>query len=115
MTSVFFLMRRLPPISTRTDTLFPSTPLFRSSGFEMVGLAAKDRDLRAQPGELDRHALAEPGAAAGYRDHLSVIGPVGQRLGAGRGRGGKGHPISPCSWARASRGARRGLPDNPRS
>src|SRR3546814_5485960 len=42
------------------------------SGFEMVGLAAKDRDLRAQPGELDRHALAEPGAAAGYRDHLSV-------------------------------------------
>src|SRR3546814_17348784 len=78
------------------------------SGFEMVGLAAKDRDLRAQPGELDRHALAEPGAAAGYRDHLSVIGPVGQRLGAGRGRGGKGHPLSPCSWASASAAGRRG-------
>src|SRR3546814_15654024 len=27
---VFFLMIRLPPRSTRTDTLFPSTTLFRS-------------------------------------------------------------------------------------
>src|SRR3546814_14285870 len=26
----FFLMRRLPPRSTRTDTLFPYTTLFRS-------------------------------------------------------------------------------------
>src|SRR3546814_12792702 len=28
----FFLMIRRPPISTRTDTLFPYTTLFRSSG-----------------------------------------------------------------------------------
>src|SRR3546814_8953320 len=28
--SVFFLMRRRPPRSTRTDTLFPYTTLFRS-------------------------------------------------------------------------------------
>src|SRR3546814_12746254 len=28
----FFLMSRRPPISTRTDTLFPYTPLFRSPG-----------------------------------------------------------------------------------
>src|SRR3546814_10214895 len=28
---VFFLMIRRPPISTRTDTLFPYTTLFRSS------------------------------------------------------------------------------------
>src|SRR3546814_16213804 len=27
---IFFLMRRLPPRSTRTDTLFPYTTLFRS-------------------------------------------------------------------------------------
>src|SRR3546814_16061919 len=27
---VFFLMKRLPPRSTRTDTLFPYTTLFRS-------------------------------------------------------------------------------------
>src|SRR3546814_2012281 len=29
---VFFLMRRRPPRSTRTDTLFPYTTLFRSPG-----------------------------------------------------------------------------------
>src|SRR3546814_15826338 len=29
--SFFFLMRRRPPRSTRTDTLFPYTTLFRSS------------------------------------------------------------------------------------
>src|SRR3546814_15960275 len=28
----FFLMRRRPPRSTRTDTLFPYTTLFRSEG-----------------------------------------------------------------------------------
>src|SRR3546814_15996113 len=30
ITCVFFLMRRRPPRSTRTDTLFPYTTLFRS-------------------------------------------------------------------------------------
>src|SRR3546814_982066 len=30
MFSIFFLMTRLPPRSTRTDTLFPYTTLFRS-------------------------------------------------------------------------------------
>src|SRR3546814_3871109 len=29
---IFFLMIRLPPRSTRTDTLFPYTTLFRSHG-----------------------------------------------------------------------------------
>src|SRR3546814_8201133 len=32
MMFVFFLMIRLPPRSTRTDTLFPYTTLFRSLG-----------------------------------------------------------------------------------
>src|SRR3546814_1087718 len=31
-TTIFFLMIRRPPRSTRTDTLFPYTTLFRSSG-----------------------------------------------------------------------------------
>src|SRR3546814_12344093 len=31
--SFFFLMIRRPPRSTRTDTLFPYTTLFRSAGF----------------------------------------------------------------------------------
>src|SRR3546814_6058021 len=33
-------MIRLPPRSTRTDTLFPYTTLFRSSPMQAVGLAA---------------------------------------------------------------------------
>src|SRR3546814_2162894 len=32
----FFLMIRRPPRSTRTDTLFPYTTLFRSYGFKQV-------------------------------------------------------------------------------
>src|SRR3546814_19413753 len=47
----FFLMIRLPPISTRTDTLFPYTPLFRSR----VAIAGT-------PGAA--HALARFGGAA---------------------------------------------------
>src|SRR3546814_18209913 len=39
---VFFLMRRRPPVSTRTYTLFPYPALFRSHNIE--GLAA-ERDL----------------------------------------------------------------------
>src|SRR3546814_7279803 len=44
----FFLMRRLPPRSTRTDTLFPYTTLFRSAGklveeyYDALGLTPAD-------------------------------------------------------------------------
>src|SRR3546814_11379799 len=34
---IFFLMIRLRPISTRTDTLFPYTTLFRSSATPRTG------------------------------------------------------------------------------
>src|SRR3546814_14674476 len=37
--SIFFLMIRRPPRSTRTDTLFPYTTLFRSLLDEMPGSA----------------------------------------------------------------------------
>src|SRR3546814_16678332 len=33
---LFFLMIRRPPRSTRTDTLFPYTTLFRSSGLDLM-------------------------------------------------------------------------------
>src|SRR3546814_12665498 len=42
----FFLMIRRPPRSTRTDTLFPYTTLFRSGGFGAV-----DDLLRRAPAE----------------------------------------------------------------
>src|SRR3546814_16543941 len=41
--SFFFLMRRRPPRSTRTDTLFPYTPLFRS-----LELLTESRALRSE-------------------------------------------------------------------
>src|SRR3546814_966746 len=38
---VFFLMIRRPPRSTRTDTLFPYTTLFRSGGILVVAMVAR--------------------------------------------------------------------------
>src|SRR3546814_7597637 len=49
--SVFFLMIRRPPRSTRTDTLFPYTTLFRS------GLGQQGRHA-VQPGMADHPAIA---------------------------------------------------------
>src|SRR3546814_14898776 len=39
---VFFLMLRRPPRSTRTDTLFPYTTLFRSGVFALIANAVAD-------------------------------------------------------------------------
>src|SRR3546814_18141741 len=63
---IFFLMRRRPPRSTRTDTLFPYTTLFRSA----------DRGLRTDP---DRRQRFDAPAAAVF---LATGG------GAHPGRGG---------------------------
>src|SRR3546814_17400847 len=48
--SFFFLVRRRPPISTRTDTLFPYTTLFRSLD-DAIG------NLAMQPGRRFEHRL----------------------------------------------------------
>src|SRR3546814_7529308 len=53
---VFFLMRRPPPRSTRTDTLFPYTTLFRSYG------GGDDRGRRDRAG--GRTAARRRGARA---------------------------------------------------
>src|SRR3546814_7705406 len=45
MVCLFFLMIRRPPRSTRTDTLFPYTTLFRSA----LSRARRARDEPAQP------------------------------------------------------------------
>src|SRR3546814_14643645 len=41
----FFLMIRRPPRSTRTDTLFPYTTLFRSFGAEVIRASPRQADL----------------------------------------------------------------------
>src|SRR3546814_12220110 len=44
---LFFLMIRRPPRSTRTDTLFPYTTLFRSPGQKAVGgMKRSERNIR---------------------------------------------------------------------
>src|SRR3546814_20603248 len=46
--SFFFLMIRRPPRSTRTDTLFPYTTLFRSHGPNMADSAQNARHRRGR-------------------------------------------------------------------
>src|SRR3546814_17182102 len=54
----FFLMKRRPPRSTRTDTLFPYTTLFRSID--------RPRRLRqCRPGGVDRLAIGRHPRRAG--------------------------------------------------
>src|SRR3546814_14532292 len=57
MLLLFFLMSRLPPRSTRTDTLFPYTTLFRSPRKEKGGASSAHRDLarERQRTEQQRH------------------------------------------------------------
>src|SRR3546814_19398837 len=54
---MFFLMIRRPPRSTRTDTLFPYTTLFRSAGVR----GASDR---RRPGGGRWRRVRQPGVAA---------------------------------------------------
>src|SRR3546814_17589883 len=54
---IFVLMIRRPPRSTRTDTLFPSTPLFRSVAGWGSGPAPPARQSRAE--DSQRESLAE--------------------------------------------------------
>src|SRR3546814_16633645 len=65
----FFLLIRRPPVSTRTDTLFPYTTLFRSRfadgvrpGEQLVGHAAGDYDRGDRDvgvGRIERRPLDE--------------------------------------------------------
>src|SRR3546814_9297006 len=52
----FFLMIRRPPRSTRTDTLFPYTTLFRSVGADFLRHSLGHLDQQASP-VLDRAAI----------------------------------------------------------
>src|SRR3546814_9034597 len=56
--SMFLLMIRRPPRSTRTDTLFPYTTLFRSP--DQDAQRRNRRLLRAFPGHARSHRIAQP-------------------------------------------------------
>src|SRR3546814_15743150 len=101
MLFIFFLMIRRPPRSTRTDTLFPYTTLFRSADrsvglFCLAGLAARlfaAAEQVEQEGEhVDEveievqrphhHRLAHEVGAADHEinalDLLRIIGEIGR-------------------------------------
>src|SRR3546814_7811419 len=67
---VFFLRRQRPPRSTRTDTLFPYTTLFRAQPFATKRLRSDDRsdhrsvDIEIADGCQTLHACSRPGDAA---------------------------------------------------
>src|SRR3546814_17441676 len=76
----FFLMIRRPPRSTRTDTLFPYTTLFRSQLRARRGLADRGRQLRhLRPG--GEVALEQDHAGAGVV--LQPVALLGIQFGAG--------------------------------
>src|SRR3546814_16453866 len=77
---MFFLMLRRPPRSTRTDTLFPYTTLFRSNIFGRDGLdesmgktnfVAHGRTERNRPQEF--HKLGRPHDGKGGRTGLDEL------------------------------------------
>src|SRR3546814_4307333 len=108
----FFLMIRRPPRSTRTDTLFPYTTLFRSADGADRLAAADPR----HPQAADHRAAAEvlpqdPAAAVADRAHRTGVGFSGLRGRAVLGRPGLG-PAAVAAGAEAHRrGA--GLPRRP--
>src|SRR3546814_7403991 len=72
---LFFLMIRRPPRSSRTDTLFPYTTLFRSDdrvGADLVPRAVQ----RHQPVD---HATPTRHPRHDRKDHAQRLRPVGQR------------------------------------
>src|SRR3546814_974584 len=74
--SFFFLMIRRPPRSTRTDTLFPYTTLFRSGRHGVPALqplSASDSARELHPGPDLGAQDAEEGGR-GYRDALPGAG-----------------------------------------
>src|SRR3546814_18025071 len=71
MLSFFFLMIRRPPRSTRTDTLFPYTTLFRSWGSGPAPLPRSgpnsSRDRREPRRHARRASVSGPGASSAGR------------------------------------------------
>src|SRR3546814_13406089 len=83
---IFFLMIRRPPRSTRTDTLFPYTTLFRSSGRHRRRGRRDDRHTAPDHTAPDHTAL--PSARLPLSDPAGGHGRrCPQRAGRGRGRG----------------------------
>src|SRR3546814_12977022 len=73
----FFFMLRRPPRSTRTDTLFPVTTLFRSAVHQVVQLARRTRHRSVY---TLSHRLRGEFHRGAFRDHIDPLGERQQYL-----------------------------------
>src|SRR3546814_2550536 len=74
-------MIRRPPRSTRTDTLFPYTTLFRSLVVRLLALGEREFDLGAAAAvEIDRERHERHALPHHARVHLVDLTPVEQQL-----------------------------------
>src|SRR3546814_18039634 len=80
----FFLMIRRPPISTRTDTLFPYTTLFRSPGSRAASGAAATA-IEAAAARSGYAGAARWRDRAGRSARAAAARGVGREEGAGGG------------------------------
>src|SRR3546814_20979348 len=79
---VFFLMIRRPPRSTRTDTLFPYTTLFRSGLFRcarivpavLVATVCLAARLRLAPAQIGAQRFGKPGLFLVFTRHDRLLG-----------------------------------------
>src|SRR3546814_8870888 len=80
-------MIRRPPRSTRTDTLFPYTTLFRSRpGRHLSGRARRTGRLWRGPGRKGRDRRAEQDGRGGCKDSLQANEKAGEKIGRTRSR-----------------------------
>src|SRR3546814_17101034 len=86
---VCFLMRRRPPRSTRTDTLFPYTTLFRSVPGEEIEVAGRASHRRVA---LSVDALAGDALGSERDEPLAVVAVGGVQV---HGRGGSVQAVCP--------------------
>src|SRR3546814_15668219 len=75
-------MIRRPPRSTRTDTLFPYTTLFRAGAAEAIERDAARRAGKAgeQPGHAGEVAIVLAGLVGAAEDDVVEVGPVHTRI-----------------------------------
>src|SRR3546814_3091703 len=100
---VFFLMRLQPPRSTRTDTLFPYTTLFRSPRSRLRGRTdarAAARRSRPTADGITRAAARTLGRAAAFalvrpsKQHRPRLSGRGRRFGIRRQRPAVGQAVT---------------------
>src|SRR3546814_18207781 len=113
---VFFLMIRRPPRSTRTDTLFPYTTLFRSTPAALVHLSPLLQGTgldRSQGRQGAAHSLRGGGGLGGLQAGQRPLGGKPPR-GAGRAwPGRRGGPHEPARRQADSRPEHTAAPDAP--